>query len=452
MNRYRWSTPFFSKNENNNKNQKDHHWPRLQHGNINNNLHHTQKDHLVAIHSSLDNNNNNNNHDQNVIAFSRPTAAAATVAGAILSQSSAAALPFGPSSIPSPTAAAALAAASAWWEASWQSSWLASSQSWQVVHEWQEESYCQALALKCPFLRRRASDALDWVDHALALLWNTEQQVRLIRTTRPKPWFLTATTATSTTTSPNPYNNLDSLGQPQKQQPKKAWIPIAWRNSNSGQEDDDDDEEHEHEPSSSVHHHHHHPTKKDRSKSNRPPAVAAATKPYPPKSYHLSTKELMNAIRADWKAPGTTLVNHKKVHKGYYITGRLNTTLYQDDCWFDGPDPDLPIHGLRKYARAAAQLFCPKHSWAELISLQAVANDHHKDNHHDTTTLTLVATWRLQGRLRLPWQPQLPLVQGTTTYQRHAETGLIARHVETWDNLTAWQAFVRTFLLPQPKT
>lgn len=30
-------------------------------------------------------------------------------------------------------------------------------------------------------------------------------------------------------------------------------------------------------------------------------------------------------------------------HKGYYITGKLNSTIYRDDCLFDGPDPDMPV-------------------------------------------------------------------------------------------------------------
>jgi Uncharacterized conserved protein (DUF2358) len=140
------------------------------------------------------------------------------------------------------------------------------------------------------------------------------------------------------------------------------------------------------------------------------------------KASHLTLTERHQAISNDWKL---------ETNKGYYITGQLNTTLFRDDCWFEGPDPDMPVRGLRKYVNAASQLFDRKKSQAVLLSLDIV-NDQ-----------TIVAQWRMNGVLRLPWKPNLPEWTGTTTYHLD-EQGLIYRHEEDWD-MSVWQAFMRTF-------
>ena len=121
------------------------------------------------------------------------------------------------------------------------------------------------------------------------------------------------------------------------------------------------------------------------------------------KSVNLALEEIREIIRQDWREDS---------NKGYYITGRLNTTIYRDDCFFNGPDPDMPVRGLRKYLNAASQLFDHASSTAELLSLD-IADDY-----------TIVARWRLQGVLHLPWHPELPTWTGSTTYHVDEE-GLI---------------------------
>ena len=200
-------------------------------------------------------------------------------------------------------------------------------------------SYQKALRIKCPFLRRRASDALDGLEMILRFL--------IVR-----------------------HKSLDLLGP-----------PVGWRCE--GQEGAE-------------------------------------------KEMFLPTYEVMDRIRADWKPNN---------HKGYYITGRLSTELYRDDCFFDGPDPDMPVRGLRKYLNAASQLFETKSSVAELLQLE-----------HDVETDLITATWKIKGVLHLPWRPTVPEWTGTTTYHRD-ENGLIYKHVETWD-LSVTQAFLKT-LLPE---
>ena len=199
-----------------------------------------------------------------------------------------------------------------------------------------EHWYRQALSIKCPFLRRRASDTLDALEQVLRFI--------VIR-----------------------HKSLDVVD---------IGPPVGWRCEGD---------------------------------------VCAKEK-------HLPTAVVMERIRNDWKTD---------TDKGYYITGRLSTELYRDDCLFDGPDPDMPVRGLRKYLNAASQLFETRSSTAVLLDLQ-----------HDKETDLITAKWKMQGVLRLPWKPALPEWHGTTTYHRDDE-GLIYRHSETWE-LSVAEAFLKT--------
>jgi hypothetical protein len=138
----------------------------------------------------------------------------------------------------------------------------------------------------------------------------------------------------------------------------------------------------------------------------------------------LSIEETAAIIRKDWR---------EDTKKSYYITGRLNTTIYRDDCFFDGPDPDMPVKGLRKYLNAASQLFDQRQSFSELLSLEIQGD-------------VIVADWKMRGVLMLPWHPLLPEWTGQTTYHRDIN-GLIYKHDETWD-MSVTEAFMRT-MLPQ---
>jgi Uncharacterized conserved protein (DUF2358) len=175
-----------------------------------------------------------------------------------------------------------------------------------------------------------------------------------------------------------------------------------------------------------------------------PPGCRSLSQLSGPKLAHLPLSDIMDNIRQDWKPHN---------HKGYYITGRLNTAIYRDDCFFDGPDPDMPVRGLRKYLNAASQLFDTATSTAELISLEvdevwkepgeesAITNRLPKDTH-----ATIVARWRLQGVLHLPWHPSLPKWTGRTVYHLD-EDHLVYFHQEFWD-ISVLQAFTQT-LWPQ---
>jgi hypothetical protein len=157
-----------------------------------------------------------------------------------------------------------------------------------------------------------------------------------------------------------------------------------------------------------------------------PPLGCRATRVTLQKTTHLSLSTIKDLIQRDW---------HEHNGKGYYITGKLNTTIYRDDCLFDGPDPDMPVKGLRKYLSSASQLFDVAQSESELRSLQIGDEPN-----------TIVATWRMAGVLRLPWRPALPTMTGTTTYHVD-DDGLIYLHTETWD-LSVPEAFLKTFYPP----
>jgi Uncharacterized conserved protein (DUF2358) len=161
------------------------------------------------------------------------------------------------------------------------------------------------------------------------------------------------------------------------------------------------------------------------------------------KTTNLSIEHIINILKHDWRID---------TNKGYYITGRLSTNIFRDDCYFDGPDPDMPVRGIRKYFNAASQIFEYKTSTATLVSIEAQEpKQQHPTGTTTTTTTTtttndttIVAKWIMSGVLRLPWKPKLPTVYGTTTYYLDQTTNLIYKHIETWDR-TAIQAFLETF-------
>lgn len=168
-----------------------------------------------------------------------------------------------------------------------------------------------------------------------------------------------------------------------------------------------------------------------------PPPGCRSTFAKGTKYKNLELTELVETIRSDWKP---------NQNKGYYITGRLNTTIYRDDCYFDGPDPDMPVRGVRKYLNAASQLFDKSSSTAELLSLEIgdadSVNNKNKSHRHQKSSATIVARWKLKGVLHLPWHPSLPVWTGTTTYHLDDEH-MVYFHEEEWD-ISVFRAFTQT--------
>ena len=114
-----------------------------------------------------------------------------------------------------------------------------------------------------------------------------------------------------------------------------------------------------------------------------------------PKATGLSTEALLERIRSDFE------------ERRYYITGKLSREIYNDACFFDAPDPDMPVHGLEKYIDAISNLFEPRASCVELLDLQILAPD------------LILSRWRLDATLKLPWRPRIKAYTGVTLYELH---------------------------------
>ena len=69
----------------------------------------------------------------------------------------------------------------------------------------------------------------------------------------------------------------------------------------------------------------------------------------------LTIDQICDVIREDFEA------------RQYYVTGRLTKAIYSDDCFFDAPDPDMPVTGLRKYVDAVSHLFEHRSSRVDLL-------------------------------------------------------------------------------------
>lgn len=114
----------------------------------------------------------------------------------------------------------------------------------------------------------------------------------------------------------------------------------------------------------------------------------------------------------------------------YYVSGRLTPSVYSDACFFDGPDPDMPVRSLQRYTDALRGLFDPRSSTIELLGME------------QRGPRQFTAHWRLEGALRLPGSPRIKPYVGCTLYELD-DDGLIASHTESW-SITALDAFVST--------
>lgn len=149
--------------------------------------------------------------------------------------------------------------------------------------------------------------------------------------------------------------------------------------------------------------------------------------PFPPantgnKRVLLSVEEVMEVVRKDFE------------ERAYYVSGKLSKDVYTDDCFFDAPDPDMPVTGLSKYVDAISSLFVRSRSRIELLHLETIRSE--------LDTECIIARWRLQGTLHLPWKPSVKAYTGTTLYQLDHQ-GLVCSHTEVW-SITAFDAFVST--------
>lgn len=254
-----------------------------------------------------------------------------------------------------------------------------------------DELYTRSTSIKCPFLRRRIADAIDGTAMMLQFLLIRHKSLPLLSDLFLDTGSTSATAAESdtstTTTTTTAIHQIDA--------------PTSWATLLSA------------------------PGCKPLGRH----ILRHPNSPLSLKSTHLPLSDVASRIHRDWTG-GTTGPN-----KGYYITGKLDSTIYRDDCLFTGPDPDMPVRGLRKYLSAAAQLFDSKKSHADLLSMA-----YREDG--DGRNGTVEVTWKLGGVLMLPWHPEVQPWTGKTTYHLDEE-GLIYWHEEEWD-ISVFRAFVCT--------
>ena len=171
----------------------------------------------------------------------------------------------------------------------------------------------------------------------------------------------------------------------------------------------------------------------------------------------LPLEQVRDRILLDWNPSSSKNSSNKSHNKGYYITGRLDTTIYRDDCYFTGPDPDMPVKGLRKYLSASAQLFDTRCSFARLDSIELVERKggtvdddtaattsttiDDDDGLSETDSGVITVHWTLGGVINLPWHPTVEPWSGWTKYHVDKSTGLIYWHEEGWD-VEVWRMFL----------
>ncbi|PNH11130.1 hypothetical protein TSOC_002059 [Tetrabaena socialis] len=119
---------------------------------------------------------------------------------------------------------------------------------------------------------------------------------------------------------------------------------------------------------------------------------------------------LMRRVTADFK-------------QAYFVTGVLDDSIYEPDCYF--ADPTVAFTGVDLWKRNLA-LLVPflEQPRVELLAIKRAGRD-------PQGAEVVRAEWRLSTYLRLPWRPLIDIL-GATDYTLNDQSNRIARHVESW--------------------
>ncbi|BDA40993.1 hypothetical protein COCOBI_01-6480 [Coccomyxa sp. Obi] len=147
------------------------------------------------------------------------------------------------------------------------------------------------------------------------------------------------------------------------------------------------------------------------------PARVAAEVSSNGKRRNLSPGQLLEVIKRDFS------------DGQYYITGKLDQSIFADDCEFI--DPTTNVKGPGTYSKAVAALFDHETSRADLISIEV------------TDPQTITSRWRFDAAINFPGKPRIKPYTGSTRYI--IKDGLIQQHIETWD-ISTLDAFVSIFI------
>ena len=111
----------------------------------------------------------------------------------------------------------------------------------------------------------------------------------------------------------------------------------------------------------------------------------------------------------------------------YFLTGKMDVALYDPDCEF--ADPFVSFKGRDRFVENLENLaggFITESS-TRMLSSDTVAGDPASGVPPSYTTKLMVKL-----RLGLPWSPVLAWPWGVK-HEFDPETGLIVRHIESWD-------------------
>ncbi|CAM9722629.1 unnamed protein product [Sphacelaria rigidula] len=127
-------------------------------------------------------------------------------------------------------------------------------------------------------------------------------------------------------------------------------------------------------------------------------------------------------------------VDEGLTRNGWFVTGRMDASLFSDDFFFE--DPNVSLRGVGTYAEGVAKLFDQEESSrCDVISSEADGE-------------RIVVRWRLAGRLNLPTNPPIKPYVVTTTFERDAD-GLLSTQKDEFD-IAGWDILLHAVFPGHP--
>ncbi|MEW5301011.1 MAG: hypothetical protein WDW36_003895 [Sanguina aurantia] len=126
----------------------------------------------------------------------------------------------------------------------------------------------------------------------------------------------------------------------------------------------------------------------------------------------------------------------------YFITGIIDDTIYDSNCYF--ADPTVNFYGLDLWKRNL-QLIVPFLVEPEVVmtSVQRLGVSTSPERLSYACVGKLQTQWRLRTYLSLPWQPLVDIL-GATIYTLDPTNTRVVKHVERW-NISSWEALGQIF-------
>lgn len=116
------------------------------------------------------------------------------------------------------------------------------------------------------------------------------------------------------------------------------------------------------------------------------------------------------------------------VEREYLWSGKITPELYGETCEFS--DPTLSFRGLQTFLENIRNLDPILETYVPADSRRVVL----KSIKLNKEAQQIVAQWRMQGDLKLPWRPRIDLDGRTAfSYDPSVDGGRISRYDETWE-------------------